>query len=90
VIDETVDITRPTWCAGCDQLRPPLLMGWTSEGAYRCVACRGADVYLDPDGKGLRLWAKLSSVGNGDTTASGACFPATAAVRPTSPPGDAM
>lgn len=61
VIDHTVDIRRPTWCAGCDELRPVLLMNWTPEGtAYLCVACRGADVYVDPDGKGPRLWASFS------------------------------
>lgn len=54
-------LTRPMWCAGCDEVMPPLLMGWTDSGLYRCVACRGVDVIVDPDGSGPRLWAAFSS-----------------------------
>ncbi|WP_142280279.1 hypothetical protein [Mycobacterium paraense] len=60
LVDSSAMNGRDTWCAGCDQMRPPLLMGWAPEGLYRCVVCRKADVIVDPDGKGPRLWAKLS------------------------------
>jgi hypothetical protein len=55
-------ITRDTWCAGCDQLRPPLVMCWTADGLYRCHRCAKVRVMIDPDGKGPRLWADFSNV----------------------------
>lgn len=52
-----LQIRVPTWCAGCDQLRPVLLMCWTPDGLYRCHPCAAAVVTVDPDGKGPRVWA---------------------------------
>ena len=53
-------ITKDTWCAGCDQLRAPLVMCWTADGLYRCHRCAKVRVMIDPDGKGPRIWADFS------------------------------
>jgi hypothetical protein len=36
--DHAEAITQPTWCAGCDNLHPVGVMGWTADGLYRCHA----------------------------------------------------
>jgi hypothetical protein len=50
----------PHLCQGCDRIVAGLLMDWTESGLYRCAACRGVVVTVDPDDQGQRVWADLS------------------------------
>lgn len=69
--DHTAEtINRGTWCAGCEQIRPPLPMCWTADGLYRCVRCAKVCVMIDPDGKGPRVWPDFSMPGEAILTAT--------------------